>query len=73
MVLDPLNKSFNSTILFNRAIAYSKFNKNDEAISDLNLAIDQNEEYVKAYVKRADINLALNNFEEAIRDYEKAK
>ena len=46
---------------------------NDEAISDLNLAIEQNEEYVKAYVKRADINLALNNFEESIRDYEKAR
>ena len=46
---------------------------NDEAISDLNLAIEQNEDYVKAYVKRGDINLALENFEESIRDYEKAK
>lgn len=46
---------------------------NDEAISDLNLAIGQNEEYVKAYVKRGDIHLTLANFEEAIRDYDRAK
>lgn len=71
--LDPLNKTFNSTILFNRAIAFSKLSMNDEAISDLNLAIEQNEDYVKAYVKRADINLHIENYEEAIRDYEKAK
>lgn len=38
--LDPLNKTFNSTILFNRSVAYSKLNMNDEAISDLNLAIE---------------------------------
>lgn len=46
---------------------------NDEAISDLNLAIQQNEEYVKAYVKRGDLYLQLEKYEEAIRDYEKAK
>lgn len=60
--LDPLNKQFNSTILFNRSIAYTKLNMNDEAISDLNLAIEQNDEYVKAYVKRADIYLQQEKF-----------
>lgn len=55
--MDPLNKSYNSTILFNRAVAYSKISLNTEAIKDLDSAIEMNEDYVKAYVKRGDINL----------------
>jgi hypothetical protein len=39
----------------------------------LDQAIEMNDEYAKAYIKRGDINLILENFEESVRDYEKAR
>lgn len=36
---------------------------------DLNRAIDCNEDYAKAYVKRGEINTLLENYEEAVRDF----
>jgi len=71
--LDHLNNSYNSTILFNRAVAFTKLSQNKEAITDLDRAIELNGDYVKAYLKRGDINLALSNYDEAVRDYEKAR
>lgn len=71
--LDSLNKQYNSTILFNRAVAYTKISKNKDALNDLNSAIEMNEDYAKAYVKRGDVNLLLENYEESVRDYERAK
>jgi hypothetical protein len=32
LLFDPLNNSFNMTILYNKACALSKINKNDEAL-----------------------------------------
>jgi tetratricopeptide (TPR) repeat protein len=55
--LDPLNSSYNSIIYLNRSLAYSKLKKNDDALSDLNKAIEANEEYAKAFVKRGEVNL----------------
>jgi tetratricopeptide (TPR) repeat protein len=71
--LDSLNRQYNSTILFNRAVVYLRINQNAEALNDLNEAIKLNEEYTKAYIKRGDILLAQNQYEEAIRDFTKAK
>jgi len=71
--LDPLNIQYNSTILFNKAVAYSKVSMNKEALDDLSKAIEMNDDYTKAYVKRGEINLVLENYEEAVRDYERAK
>jgi len=42
---------------------------NDEALADLNKAIEWNEDYAKAYVKRGEINLLLENFEDSVRDF----
>jgi DnaJ family protein C protein 7 len=61
--LDPLNVQYNSTILFIRAVAYSKLALNKEALGDLNSAIDLNDDYTKAYIKRGEINLVLENFD----------
>jgi Tfp pilus assembly protein PilF len=36
-------------------MAFSKLSKNDEAVKDLDRAIEINDEYVKAFMKRADI------------------
>jgi len=70
--LDPLNVQYNSAILFNRAVAYSKLSKPNEAIEELNAAIAINEDYTKAYIKRSELNLAKEEYEEAVRDLEKA-
>lgn len=71
--LDPLNASYNSTILFNRASAFARLLKNAEAIADLSKAIDLNEDYMKAYLKRGELNMMLKNFEEAGRDFERVR
>jgi len=52
-----MNISYNSAILFNRAVAYSKLGQNKEAVDDLDSAIGINEDYTKAYIKRAEIYL----------------
>lgn len=69
----PFNSSFNSTIYLNRAISQFKLKNNTEAIRDLNLAIELNDNYAKAYVKRGEINLAEENYDEAVRDFTQAK
>jgi len=71
--LDPNNRNFNSAILFNRASAFMQLGQQKEALKDLDKAIELNDEYTKAYLKRADINLRLQNYEEAVRDYERVK
>jgi DnaJ family protein C protein 7 len=70
--LDPLNIQYNSAILYNRSVAYSKLDQSKEALADLTEAIAINEEYTKAYMKRAELNLVLENYQEAVRDLEKA-
>lgn len=44
-----------------------------ESLTDLSRAIELNDEYTKAYVKRSEILLAEKNYEEAIRDLERVK
>lgn len=71
--LDPLNIQYNSTVLFNRASAYLKQGLTKDALNDLNEALNINEEYVKALLKRAELHQLQGNFEEAVRDLEKVK
>ena len=68
-----INKIFNSSIFLNRAICKSKLKNNEEALLDLDKAIECNEEYAKAYVKKGEINTALENYEDAVRNFEAAK
>lgn len=71
--LDPLNAVYNQTILFNKACALVKLGKNEEALADLDRAIEMNPEYSKAYIKKGDIKLEMELFEEAIGEYSKVK
>ncbi|CDW86072.1 dnaj heat shock n-terminal domain-containing protein [Stylonychia lemnae] len=71
--LDPLNNQWNSSILFNRSLAYLKLANNKEALADLTKAIEINEDYAKAYLKRGELNLTMQNYEEAVRDFERVK
>ena len=69
LALDPLNLTYNSTILLNKAIALNKKGKNEDALKSLNLCIKMNPEYAKALVKRGEIYQALGDPEEAVRDF----
>lgn len=71
--LDPLNTQYNSTILFNRACAYLRLAQPKVALADLDKALELNEEYVKALMKRSELNLQMENYEEAVRDLERVK
>jgi DnaJ family protein C protein 7 len=71
--LDPLNNSYNSAILFNRASAQLKLSQPKLALQDLTLAITLNEDYVKAIMKRSEVHLKLGEYEEAVRDLERVK
>jgi tetratricopeptide (TPR) repeat protein len=45
----------------------------DEALKDLDKAIEYNKSYTKAYIKKGDIFLQKEEYEEAVREYSKAK
>ena len=53
--IDPLNLTYNATILLNKSIALSRQNKNEEALSALNKCLAMNPDYAKALVKRGEI------------------
>lgn len=73
--LDNNNNNFNATIYANRALSYLKFQKdlNDlkNALSDINKALNLNENYIKAYYRRAQIYVALKNADKAKEDLNK--
>jgi len=68
-----ISKAFKAVIYTNRATALTKQDKYDEALADLNNAIECNSKYPQAYHKRGDVNRKLKNFDEAIRDMQQAQ
>ena len=70
---DPANKIFNSMILSNRSAAYMKERNYVEALNDLNLSVNLNPEYTKAYMRRGNVFTHLGRYQEAYQDYEKVK
>ena len=71
--LDPLNGAFNQAIYFNRASAYHKIGRFDEALADCDSAIALNHEYAKAYMKKGDIKMEQEQWENAMHEYNKLK
>lgn len=69
--IDPLNKFTNSKLYFNRATVSSKLNRMDDAINDCSNAIELDDTYIKAYLRRAKCYMDTEQYEEAVRDYEK--
>ncbi|KAG5892978.1 hypothetical protein JTB14_015022 [Gonioctena quinquepunctata] len=69
--IDPLNKKTNAKLYFNRATAYSRLTKTREAIADCTAALNLDETYLKALLRRAKCYMDLGEYDEAIRDYEK--
>jgi DnaJ family protein C protein 7 len=68
--IDPHNVFTNSKLYFNRATVCSKMNKTDLAIEDCTKAIELDDKYLKAYLRRAKCYQETGQHEEAVRDYE---
>ena len=73
MELFPNNKTYNASIFLNKAISHTKLKKNEEALEDLQKAIECNEDYAKAYVKRGEVHLSFETYEESVRDFSTAE
>ena len=71
LAVDILNKSMNATLYYNRATASSKLNKLDQCIDDCVKAIEIDDSYIKAYLRRAKCYMDKENYDQAIADYEK--
>ena len=69
--VDVLNKSLHSILFYNRATASSKLNKLDQCIEDCTKAIELDETYIKAYLRRAKTYMDKEEYEQAVIDYEK--
>lgn len=69
--IDPLNVFTNSKLYNNRATVLAKLNRHDAAIADCNKAIQLDEKYLKAYMRRAKCYMDSEQYEDAVKDYEK--
>ncbi|CAH1183620.1 unnamed protein product [Phaedon cochleariae] len=69
--IDPLNKKTNAKLYFNRATVLSRLTKTREAIADCTAALNLDDTYLKALLRRAKCYMDSNEFEEAVKDYEK--
>jgi len=67
--LDPYNKTIASTLYANRAACYLKLKKYAEAVGDCNKAIELNDGYAKAYLRRGEAKMEMGEYDEAVRDF----
>lgn len=70
--IDPLNKKTNAKLYFNRATVSSRLNKIKDAVDDCTAALNLDETYLKALLRRAKCYMDLGEYDDAVRDYEKA-
>lgn len=71
--LNSYSPSFDAILYSNRAQAHLQEKRFDDALKDLNKAIELDSRYVKAYIKRAAAYTGLEKYQEAVDDLEKAK
>ncbi|XP_045119494.1 uncharacterized protein LOC123509333 [Portunus trituberculatus] len=71
LAIDPLNQFTNAKLYFNRATVNSKLNRLEQATEDCTAAINLDDGYLKAFLRRAKCYQQLERHEEAVRDYEK--
>lgn len=71
LTIDPVNKTTNSKLYFNRATVNFKLGSKEPCIKDCTSAIDLDPSYLKAYIRRAKCYMDTEKYEEAVRDYEK--
>jgi len=68
--IDSYNKTTNSKLYFNRATVQAKLGKLENSVNDCTKAIDLDNNYVKAYLRRAKSYMDTEEYEDAVRDYE---
>ncbi|KAJ0181746.1 hypothetical protein K1T71_002468 [Dendrolimus kikuchii] len=69
--IDKNNKTVNAKLYFNKATVCAKLNQIKEAAEACTSALELDENYVKALLRRARCYTELGDFEEAVKDYEK--
>jgi DnaJ family protein C protein 7 len=70
--IDPCNKFTNAKLYCNRAIVAAKLNKLKESVSDCSAALELDDGYLKAILRRAKSYMELEEFDQAVADYDKA-
>lgn len=70
LTIDPKTKSTNAKLYFNRATVAARLKKLKESIDDCTQALNLDEKYLKAQLRRAKSYMELEMYEEAVRDYE---
>jgi len=68
--VDPDSKLGNAKLYFNLSVVYGRQKKPKEALAQINQAIKLDENYDKAYMKRASLYDELEMYEESVKDYE---
>jgi len=70
--IDPDNKLECAKLYYNRAVVFSKLHKDEESLADCDSALEIDERYVKALVKRVKCMIELEQFADAVRYAEEA-
>eukprot|EP00730_Choanoeca_flexa_P015999 TRINITY_DN7476_c0_g2_i1.p1 TRINITY_DN7476_c0_g2~~TRINITY_DN7476_c0_g2_i1.p1 ORF type:complete len:527 (+),score=172.59 TRINITY_DN7476_c0_g2_i1:87-1583(+) len=68
--VDPSNDLFNAKLHFNCAVVNAKLDNNEQAIEDCTRALELDDGYIKALLKRGELRLKIEQYEEAVQDYE---
>ncbi|XP_071101126.1 dnaJ homolog subfamily C member 7-like [Haliotis cracherodii] len=71
LAIDSNNKFTNSKLYFNRATVCSKLHKLDQSIENCSKAVELDDTYLKAYLRRAKCYMETEQYQEAVCDYEK--
>ncbi|XP_011305686.1 dnaJ homolog subfamily C member 7 [Fopius arisanus] len=72
LAVDPQNKLVNTKLHYNRALTAAKLGRLNESISECTEALNIDENYMKAILKRGSCYMELQEYEEAVRDFERA-
>lgn len=69
--VDKNNKTVNAKLYYNKATVCAKMNQTKEAAEACSAALDLDENYVKALLRRAKCYSELGEHEDAVKDYER--
>lgn len=71
LTIDKNNKTVNAKLYFNKATVCSKLNQIKDAAEACTAALELDENYVKALLRRAKCYTELGEYEDAVKDYER--
>jgi len=68
--IDQWNRLTNSKLYYNRALVCANQKKWEESIRDCSSALDLDNNYIKAYIRRGKSYMETEQYEDAVRDFE---